>query len=349
LKKKFSSEVSFGCSARERSGASGLFFARRRDGRGHNRDTMWTSIEDSLCELGESPFWHPEERSLYWLDIPGRAVLRTRGDIGSPAAKVERWPLSTEPGCMAPARSGGLVIALRDGIYRARQWGGELVAMARVEHDVSTMRFNDGKCDALGRFWAGSINEAKDRANAALYCLDARSNTGISPTITQMANQATTANGLAFSPDARTLYWADTPAHVVRAWDWDAEGNSLSHARVFQQFDAKPEGWSPDSLLRYGGRPDGATIDAEGHYWVAMFEGAQLLRFSPSGQQVAAVPVPVQCPTMPCFGGDDLKTLFVTSGRKGRPAAEIEQRPASGTVISMQVETRGLPVNFFED
>lgn len=308
---------------------------------------MWTSIEDSLCELGESPFWHPEESSLYWLDIPGRAVLRTRGDIG--AATVERWPLPTEPGCMAPARSGGLVIALRDGIYRAREWGGELVAMARVEHDVRTMRFNDGKCDALGRFWGSSLNEAKDRANAALYCFDARPDTDIAPTLTQMANESTTGNGLAFSPDARTLYWADTAAHVVCAWDWDAEGNSLSHARVFHQFDTKPEGWTPESPVRYEGRPDGATIDAAGHYWVAMFEGAQLLRFAPSGEIVASIPVPVQCPTMPCFGGDDLKTLFVTSGRKGRPAAEIEQRPASGTVISMRVDTPGLPVSFFED
>ncbi|WPH20831.1 SMP-30/gluconolactonase/LRE family protein [Variovorax paradoxus] len=311
---------------------------------------MWTSIDNSLCELGESPFWHPRERALYWLDIPGRAVLRTRGDIGTASAKVERWALSTEPGCMAPARSGGLVIALRDGIYRAREWGGELVAIARVEHDVRTMRFNDGKCDALGRFWSGSINEAKDRASAALYCLDARPGSGVAPALTQMANQVTTANGLAFSPDARTLYWADTPAHQVRAWNWDAAANTLSQPRVFHQFDAKPEGWTPDSPMpRYEGRPDGATVDAQGHYWVAMFEGAQLLRLAPSGEIVAAVPVPAQCPTMPCFGSDDLKTLFVTTARKSRPAAEIERLPASGAVISMRVDTPGLPVSFFED
>jgi sugar lactone lactonase YvrE len=311
---------------------------------------MWTSIDNSLCELGESPFWHPRERALYWLDIPGRAVLRTRGDIGTASAKVERWALSTEPGCMAPARSGGLVIALRDGIYRAREWGGELVAIARVEHDVRTMRFNDGKCDALGRFWSGSINEAKDRASAALYCLDARPGSGVAPALTQMANQVTTANGLAFSPDARTLYWADTPAHQVRAWNWDAAANTLSQPRVFHQFDAKPEGWTPDSPMpRYEGRPDGATVDAQGHYWVAMFEGAQLLRLAPSGEIVAAVPVPAQCPTMPCFGGDDLKKLFVTTARKSRPAAEIERLPASGAVISMRVDTPGLPVSFFED
>lgn len=306
---------------------------------------MWTTLDDSLCQLGESPFWHPHERSLYWLDIPGRAVLRTRGEIGSHT--VERWHLPTEPGCMAPAVSGGLVIALRDGIYRAREWGGPLSVIAKVDHDARTMRFNDGKCDAWGRFWAGTLNEAKDRPNAALYCLDAQG--GDAPQLTQMANEATTGNGLVFSLGATTLYWADTAAHRVRAWDWAAEANRLSRPRVFRQFDAKPGGWTPESPLRYEGRPDGATMDAEGHYWVAMFEGGQLLRFAPSGEQVDALPTPVQCPTMPCFGGDDLRTLFVTSARKGRPAAEIEQRPASGQVLAIHTEVSGLPVHFFQD
>jgi len=307
---------------------------------------MWTTLDDSLSQLGESPFWHPGERSLYWLDIPGRAVLRTRGDIdGRPT--VERWDLPTEPGCMAPARRGGLVIALRDGVYRAAEWGAELRPLARVDHDIRTMRFNDGKCDALGRFWAGTINEAKDRANATLYCLDARG--GRAPALRPMANQATTGNGLAFAPDDATVYWADTAAHRVRAWNWAARVNTLSHERVFQQFDDKPAGWTPASPLRYEGRPDGATVDARGHYWAAMFEGGQLLRFAPSGERVAALATPVQCPTMPCFGGDDLRTLFVTSARRGRPAAELEERPASGCVIRMRVDTPGRPVAFFED
>ena len=241
-----------------------------RDGAApHNGRMNWTPLDDSVCELGESPFWHPGEQALYWLDIPARTVLRTRGD--GAAMRIERWPLPSEPGCMAPARSGGLVLALRDGIYRARDWGGDLQLLVRAEHDTRTMRFNDGKCDAQGRFWAGTINEAKDRANAALFCLDARAaRGGRAPVFTRMANEATTANGLAFSTDARTLYWADTAAHAVRAWDWDAEANTLSHARVFQQFDTKPAGWVPGASSHYDGRPDGATIDAAGHYWVAM-------------------------------------------------------------------------------
>ncbi|MDR6854655.1 SMP-30/gluconolactonase/LRE family protein [Variovorax guangxiensis] len=307
---------------------------------------MWTALDDSLCQLGESPFWHPHERSLYWLDIPGRAVLRTRGEIGGKPT-VERWSLPTEPGCMAPAARGGLVIALRDGIYRARKWGGALTVLAHVDHDARSMRFNDGKCDAQGRFWAGTLNEAKDRASGALYCLDARG--GRAPQLTRMAEGVTTANGLAFAPDADALYWADTAAHCVSVWDWDAQANRLARPRVLRQFEAKPEGWSSASAQRYQGRPDGATVDAEGCYWVAMFEGGQLLRFSPLGEQLAALPVPVQCPTMPCFGGDDLRTLFVTTARRGRPADELEQRPASGQVIAMRAEVSGLPVRFFAE
>lgn len=306
---------------------------------------MWCTLDDSLSQLGESPFWHPQERALYWLDIPGRLVLRTRGDIAQ--AVVERWPLPTEPGCMAPARNGGLVIALRDGIYRAREWRGALLPIALVDHDVRTMRFNDGKCDARGRFWAGTLNEAKDTPNAALYCLDARGRR--KPVFAKMLNEATTANGLAFAPDGSRIYWADTAAHRVRTWDWEAVPNLLRNPSVFRQFDEKPEGWTPDSPRRYDGRPDGATIDSEGCYWVAMFEGGQLLRFSPKGEQRESLATPVQCPTMPCFGGDDLCTLFVTTARRGRPAVELTQRPASGQVLSTRVQVPGVPVQFFED
>lgn len=306
---------------------------------------MWNLLSDSQCELGESPFWHPVERALYWLDIPGRAALRTRGDIAH--ATVERWSLPAEPGCMAPARTGGVVIALRDGIYRAREWGGPLVQLAAADYDTRTVRFNDGKCDPLGRFWAGTLNEAKDGPTAALYCLDARR--GATPRMARVLGGVSNANGLAFAPDARTFYWADTTAHRVRAWDWEMVGDARSNERVFQQFRTKPEGWTPASSVPYGGRPDGAAVDTAGRYWVSMFEGARVLGFSPTGEEIAALPLPVQCPTMPCFGGEDLQTLFVTTARKGRPADEIARWPASGSVIWQRVDTPGLPVNFFED
>jgi sugar lactone lactonase YvrE len=307
---------------------------------------MWQTLPNSLCELGESPFWHPQEQSLYWIDIPGRCVLRTRGGIG-PDTAVERWALAEEPGCIAPARRGGLVMALRSGIYRAKEWGGPLQQMAPADYDTATMRFNDGKCDPLGRFWAGTLNEPKTQRNATLYCIDVRG--GRTPAVAKMANEATTANGLGFSPDGGTLYWSDTNAHVVRAWDWNGDGNTLSRERVFHQFAMKPEGWRAGSGVPYQGRPDGATVDAAGDYWASMFEGAQLLRLSPDGTQREAVGLPAQCPTMPCFGGDDLRTLFVTTARKGRPAEEIERLPASGLVLMRRMDAPGRPVDFFDD
>ena len=302
----------------------------------------WQTAISQPSELGESPFWHPHEQRLYWVDIPARQVCRSLVSTG----QVERWTLPSEPGCIAPARSAGLVIALRDGIYRARHWGGALALLAPALHDAATTRFNDGKADPLGRFWAGTLYEPRDAARAQLFCLDVRE--GRAPVLQAKAGNATTANGLAWSPDAATLYWTDTPSHAIRAWDWNADSNRLGHERVFHQFAAKPAGWQP-GMPGYGGRPDGAAVDVEGNYYVAMYEGARLLKLSPGGQVLAEFAVPAPCPTMPCFGGADLKTLYLTTARQGRPAAEGRDWPASGCVLSMPVEVPGLPVNFFID
>lgn len=301
----------------------------------------WQTVVAQPSELGESPFWHPDEQMLYWVDIPARKIHRCNVFMGT----VESWPMPTEPGCIAPARSGGLVIALRDGIYRARQWGGALQLLAPALHDAATTRFNDGKADPLGRFWAGTMYEPRDAARAQLFSLDGRR----TPAALELkAANATTANGLAWSPDAATLYWTDTPRHTIRAWDWDSESNAMSHERVFRQWPGKPEGWQP-GMPGYGGRPDGAAVDVQGNYYVAMYEGARLLKLSPAGELLADMAVPAQCPTMPCFGGDDLKTLYLTTARHGRPARELQTYPHSGCVFSMRVEVPGLPVNFFID
>lgn len=296
--------------------------------------------------LGESPFWHPQEQRLYWIDIPARQLCRSDARGGP----VERWDMPAEPGCIAPARTGGvasgLVIALRGGIYRARQWGGALQLLAPALHDPATSRFNDGKADPLGRFWAGTIYEPRDAAKAALYALDARSGGALALEV--KAGGAVTGNGLAWSPGADTLYWSDTPGHTLRAWDWDAHANRLSRERILRQWPAKPAGW--DSRQGgYGGRPDGAAVDSEGNYHVAMFEGARLLKLSSVGDILAETAVPAQCPTMPCFGGPDLKTLYLTSARHGRPDFELQRWPNSGCIFSMRVDVPGLPVNFFLD
>ena len=309
----------------------------------------WQTVVAQPSELGESPFWHPDEQMLYWVDIPGRQIHRCNVFMNT----VESWAMPSEPGSIAPARTGhtggeagGLVIALRDGIYRARQWGGVLQRLVLADHDPAATRFNDGKADPLGRFWAGTLYEPRDAAKAQLFSLDCRQ--GRAPALELKADNATIANGLAWSPDAATLYWADTTAHVIRAWDWDAASNQMQRGRVFRQFPPKPAGWQ-SGLPGYGGRPDGAAVDSQGNYWVAMFEGRRVLKLSPGGETLADIPVPVQCPTMVCFGDDDLRTLYLTTARHGRPAAELEAMPQSGCVFAMRVDVPGLPVNFFMD
>ena len=295
--------------------------------------------------LGESPFWHPDENRLYWIDIHGRRVHRLDPATGA----REHWELPQEPGCIAPAARGGLVLALRDGIYRARSWRGPLqciVAFRHAEHS----RFNDGKADPLGRFWAGTYYEPRDARKADLYCVDCRPDNGNggNPLVELKATNAMSSNGLAWSADQHTLYWADTAEHTVHAWDWEGHGNAMRHHRTFHRFDPKPAGWQPGQA-GYGGRPDGAAVDQEGHYWVALFEGGRLLRLAPTGEIVGDFEVPARCPTMPCFGGPDLRTLYLTTARHGRPAAELAALPDSGCVLAAQVEVPGLPVNFFID
>ncbi len=301
----------------------------------------WQAVTTEPNQLGESPFWHPLEQQLYWVDIPGRLICRCNVFTGA----REAWSMLSEPGCIAPAPNGALVVALRDGIYLARAWGSALQKLVQLDYPTATTRANDGKCDVLGRLWVGTYYEPRDLPLAALYCIDARGPDAAQ--VRQMADASQVANGLAWSPDAKTLYWADTGAGQVHAWDWDASSNTLGCQRLLAQFAAKPQGWH-SGRAGYLGRPDGAAVDSAGNYWVAMYEGARVLQIAPSGEVLTDIATPAQCPTMVCFGGDDLKTLYLTTARHKRPTSELENYPQSGCVFSLRVEVAGLPVNFFQ-
>ncbi len=281
--------------------------------------------------LGESPLWHPHEHVLYWCDIPGHALNRFDPNSGAHT----RWPLPTDVSCCVPLMEGGLLLALRSGLVRFHTESGALEPLVDAPYDATTERFNDGKADPQGRLWVGTIHDLRE-PKAALYRYAAGR-------IERMAGDITVSNGLAWSPDARTLYWADTKAHVVYAFDFERAGGAISNRRVFAQFAPKA---ADQDLRSYGGRPDGAAMDVEGHYWCAMFEGARLLRIAPDGRVVREVPLPVRCPTMPCFGGADLRTLYITTAREKRPADELAREPLAGCVLQMRVEVPGLLANF---
>ncbi|MBI5718605.1 MAG: SMP-30/gluconolactonase/LRE family protein [Burkholderiales bacterium] len=295
----------------------------------------WAALPVPPSLLGESPFWHPDEAALYWCDIPGRRLHRHVPATGS----HRQWSFESEPACCAPLPGGALLLAMRDGLFvfdPSRGERGERKRLVEPPYDAAQQRFNDGKADPLGRFWVSTVFEPRTAARAALYRYAAAR-------IDRMAGDATVGNGLAFSPDARTLYWADTTSHRIDAFDFDLTAGALSNRRPFAQFALKAAG---QDLAVYGGRPDGAAVDAEGALWVAMFEGQRLVRLAPDGRVLQELPLPVRCPTMPCFGGADLKTLFVTTSREKRPAAELAAQPLAGAVLSLRVEVPGLPVNF---
>ena len=281
--------------------------------------------------LGESPFWHPQEQALYWCDIPGRTLHRYQ-----PATNVhDSWGFDTEVASGAPLLGGGLLLALRSGLWRFDPADRGLRLLAAAPYDDPQLRFNDGKADPAGRFWVGTYHEQRQPL-AALYRYAGGE-------LQRMVPDAVASNGLAWSPDGATLYWSDTRAHTVWAFDFDPADGALSNRRVFAQFAPRAEGQAP---AHYGGRPDGAAVDTEGAYWVAMFEGARLLRLAPDGRVLREVKLPVQCATMPCFGGADLKTLYATTARAHRPAAELARQPWAGCVLQLRVDVAGLPVNF---
>jgi len=277
------------------------------------------------CLLGESPLWHPTEQALYAVDIPGRQVLRWRDGADTPDA----WPQDAEPGCIAAHGDGGLLVARRDGLWRLDTRTGAQQRVSAPPYDPARLRFNDGKVDPAGRLWVGSISDARE-PEAALYRFDGAAFSAQVPGLT-------TSNGLAWSPDGRRVHWSDTKAHRVYVADFDAATGALSAPRVFAEFKPRAAGEA------YGGRPDGAAMDAEGHYWAAMFEGGCLLRIAPTGEVVQRVELPATCPTMPTFGGADLRTLFVTTAREKRPAEELERQPLAGAVLQLRVDVPGLP------
>jgi len=273
------------------------------------------------------------------VDIVARTICRT--DIQG--AYVETWNVPSEPGCIAPMLGGGLAMALRSGVYVAKTWQGDLQHVVTLPYDAVTVRANDGKCDALGRFWIGTVDETKKHDAAALYCVDC---TGAEPRVTCHLSNATTANGLAWSPDQQTMYWADTPQHEVLQWDYDLATATMRHERKFLHWTAKPEGYKPLEA-GYGGRPDGATTDSMGNYYVAMYEGGCVEQYTSQGERVARYETPVPCPTMPCFGGEDFRTLFITTARHGRSESELRQFPHAGCIFWKKMQTPGLPVNCF--
>jgi len=289
--------------------------------RDREMESPFECVLDARASLGECPVWSSDEQALYWVDINGPSLNRF-----DPKSHVNlAWPMPSSIGSFALRDQGGFVAALRDGIWLIDRKGRLGDRMAEAPYDPSHHRFNDGRADRSGRFWVGTMNERRDAASGALYCLDGYF------ALTRVLDGITISNGLAWSPDGRTLYHADTPTRTINAYAFDATGGTVSGKREFARFDGETE------------RPDGAAVDRDGCYWIAFYRGGKIARLSPRGERLAEYVLPAMCPTMCAFGGPELRTLYVTTARQNREPDELARLPQSGGLFAMQVDTPGLP------
>jgi sugar lactone lactonase YvrE len=278
-------------------------------------------VLDSKSSLGECPVWSAHERVLYWVDINAPSLNRFDPATGGNVA----MPMPESIGSFALRAGGGFIVALRGGIWLARADGKLERKILDAPYDPAHHRFNDGRCDPQGRFFAGTMNERRDAYSAELLRIDADC------TMTPILKDLMISNGLAWSPDGRTMYHADTPTHIVRAFDYDAATGTPSQPRVFAQWDGETD------------RPDGGAVDSAGNYWTEFYRGGKVLQLSPRGETLAEYPIPTMCPTMCAFGGPDLRTLYVTSARQMREPDELARLPQSGGIFAMTVAIPGLP------
>ena len=285
----------------------------------------FATVYPAQAALGECPLWCGARQRLWWVDIEAPAIHCFDPATGENVT----IPMDENIGCLGLRASGGFIAGLRSGIWLLDAEGCKEKLIANPQLDTTISRFNDGRTDPWGRFWAGTIYEPRDRPDAMLCRVDR------DLTCTRVAGDIKVSNGLAFSPDRKWMYHSDTPAHVIYRYPLDDTGTPGPRER-FHQF---PFG---------NGRPDGAAVDAQGFYWSALYEGGRVVRLSPAGETVAEYLVPARCPTMCAFGGSDLRTLYVTSARHGRPAEELADWPDSGNLFAMQVDIPGLSEPKFE-
>lgn len=267
-------------------------------------------------QLGEGPWWSAAEQALWRVDILAHTLHRWDPATG----ETFSWNLGEDVGFAVPAGDGSVVAGLRTGLYLVDLDGDDRQRLAAYPA-AAPGRFNDGKTDRRGRIWCGTIVDDQSQGGGCFGRLDRR---GIAVAV----DDVTISNGLGWSPDNATMYFTDSAAGTIWAFDFDEASGEMSDQRVFA---------TDDDCA-----PDGLTVDAEGGVWSAKWDGSRVVRYSADGEISAVVVAPVSRPTSCMFGGPELSTLYVTSARAGLAADELATTPA-GSVLAVEPGVRGLP------
>jgi sugar lactone lactonase YvrE len=268
--------------------------------------------------LGEGPVWVAREAALYWLDIKGRKIFRL-----GPDEQLTEWPTPLRVGSLAPRKSGGFIGGTEHGIAIIDPAADRFELVAQPEEHLPDNRFNDGKVDRQGRFWAGTMDDSERQATGTLYRIDP----DLHWTAVDQGYRVT--NGPAFSPSGERMYHNDSARQVTYVFDVDGQGNATNR-RTFLQFS---EG---------DGFPDGMTVDSEGCLWIAFWDGGCVRRFSPEGKWLQAVDMPVARPTSCAFGGPGLAWLYVTSASIGLDETALNLQPNAGGLFMFTPGAQGL-------
>lgn len=273
--------------------------------------------------LGEGVIWHPQQGTLWWLDIQQAKLQR----YCLTQQRLDTWALPERAGSFALLENDPrLLIAFASGFALYDLATSQLTWLDRPEKAVAGNRFNDGRVDRQGRFWAGTMVE-KPTEKGSLASLYRLNHDGHSVAV---ISGLQISNGLCWSPDGAVMYHADSPRREIYAYDFDESSGGLQHRRLFATM---PEGYFPD----------GATVDNRGYLFSAQWGGSCIACYSPNGERVGELPVPVEQPSCVAFAGENLDLLVVTTAREGLSAAELEQQPLAGNLLIYQTPFQGLP------
>lgn len=280
---------------------------------------------DCHNKLGEVPVWDVAEQALYWVDIEGRLLQR----FDPASGEVRRWEMPERIGSFALREQGGLVVAFASGLAFFELATGRIDWIARPEAHLPGNRFNEGKVDRRGRFWAGTMDDSLARHTAGLYRLDP------DLSVHKVLGDIGISNCFIWSRENDRFWFADTLDSQVWVFEYDQPSGAISNRRLFA--DTSGTGYTPD----------GGTIDAEGYIWVAMWDGWKVVRFAPDGRVDRSVSLPVSKPTSCMFGGPELRTLYVTSAVWDLDGPALAAEPHAGGVFAIDVGVAGLPETRF--
>ncbi len=280
---------------------------------------------NSECLLGESPIWSPEESSVYFIDIkkPSINKLQIKTEI------FTTFAMPSEIGSIALNNKGGLVIALKMGLALFDPTSLGIKVFSTIDKDFENNRPNEGKCDRAGRLWVASMDNFERSKTGQLWKISMPHD----PVV--MEDGFVIGNGIDWSPDSKKMYFTDSVNRVIYVYDFDLDSGQISNKKIFTK------------VAINDGYPDGLTVDSEGFIWIANWDGWKITRYKPNGLIDQFIWLPVPRPTSLTFGGENLKTLFVTSARIGLTKTQLSIAPLSGGLFKIKTKVKGLSGNRF--